>query len=1013
MKKMANINEILELLFKRVPVESVIAGRISCMNFTEEEFCRLSFPYQKKMSEIELSNIWRYYKNIFERERRMEMADTGSREPGLKPFDAIFYYVDKILIVQNNEVLCQYEKLLKWRMATFALSEDLLVSAYWARKKDMSEMSLIGFEWPTVICHNNYQLNRIMQRGISENHFHLYGSAPIFHISWVSLMNHVLNSRAAVNLKKYDLQRRNSNIRYNANYREHSLLHQYYQAALIRVFLFSVLTNAKMRIGNYNVLFRDYISMTDLRGLLQSYRIDADREIEVKDLKDEVDRGCTAVQLLDFVWGKCGIQDLSLQNRFEKLLEGIKCPSGMFERVAKKSLTLHGILHMLLALVTDADLEHMSFLMPSDVYSEIWNHITFCNINEILRDRYLLEGNLGEIQGIIEGFRNKNADGSIEADAAEDYTMIGVQKLKCHVNEQNSLFAGERWFLYACLQKLWRKKEMWKYADLFYSYVLIRETLRSELIQTNDNVGFENFHNYERRKMGLIGSSIFQDKMVQKAVGGSLLSKNIQSLEIRISPLNTGEENYYYIKKLDEIIGKSTDVYFYTMHFLKSKDKAIRSELVHCRHYHKRREARRKANALLELRERYPETAKRILGIDGASTEIGCRPEVFASVFRQLKDHRGIIDRGVERDELPQLRATFHVGEDFLDVVDGLRAIDEAVNFLNLECGDRLGHAIALGIDVAEWYQSKGNKVYLSKQDYLDNLVWMYHYLIQFRNADMDILRNDIEKEFSRYFREIYLNNMNAAEQTRILEEYRQYMLEKHGRNVYVNERVEFDIFYYYKAWKLRGDDPELYKQGYFKYDEDEFASDYYYVNRKFPKEYDSRRMPEVALLYYYYHFNNGVRQEGESRIEVKIKPVYVEGVAAIQKALQKRIAERGIGIETNPSSNYLIGTFKKYESHPIFQLYNRGLVDDEEQLKECPQMFVSVNTDDMGVFSTSLENEYGLLARALEGVTDKNGAPCYKKANIYEWIDAVRQMGNDQSFRWQKNNFRPPGNKA
>lgn len=50
---------------------------------------------------------------------------------------------------------------------------------------------------------------------------------------------------------------------------------------------------------------------------------------------------------------------------------------------------------------------------------------------------------------------------------------------------------------------------------------------------------------------------------------------------------------------------------------------------------------------------------------------------------------------------------TYHVGEEWKDVADGLRAIDEAILFLNMGNGDRLGHATVLGIDIEDWYQKK------------------------------------------------------------------------------------------------------------------------------------------------------------------------------------------------------------------------------------------------------------------------------------------------------------------
>ena len=59
----------------------------------------------------------------------------------------------------------------------------------------------------------------------------------------------------------------------------------------------------------------------------------------------------------------------------------------------------------------------------------------------------------------------------------------------------------------------------------------------------------------------------------------------------------------------------------------------------------------------------------------------------------------------------------------------------------------------------------------------------------------------------------------------------------------------------------------------------------------------------------------------------------------------------------------------------------------------------MSINTDDQGIFNTSLENEYALIARSLELLTDEDGRPLYNKDDIYDWLDKIRDMGNEQSF--------------
>lgn len=68
-------------------------------------------------------------------------------------------------------------------------------------------------------------------------------------------------------------------------------------------------------------------------------------------------------------------------------------------------------------------------------------------------------------------------------------------------------------------------------------------------------------------------------------------------------------------------------------------------------------------------------------------------------------------------------------------------------------------------------------------------------------------------------------------------------------------------------------------------------------------------------------------------------------------------LVREGIAIETNPSSNYLIGTIKKYDEHPIMRFNSRKLRKTERNMS----LNVSINTDDQGVFDTLLENEYAL----------------------------------------------------
>lgn len=79
--------------------------------------------------------------------------------------------------------------------------------------------------------------------------------------------------------------------------------------------------------------------------------------------------------------------------------------------------------------------------------------------------------------------------------------------------------------------------------------------------------------------------------------------------------------------------------------------------------------------------------------------------------------------------------------------------------------------------------------------------------------------------------------------------------------------------------------------------------------------------------------------------------------------------------------------------------MYNLHLEQDRDKIMSCPQLSVSINTDDLGVFGTSIENEYALLAVALGKENDENGNSKYQNRYIYNWLESIRQMGEEQRF--------------
>ena len=319
-----------------------------------------------------------------------------------------------------------------------------------------------------------------------------------------------------------------------------------------------------------------------------------------------------------------------------------------------------------------------------------------------------------------------------------------------------------------------------------------------------------------------------------------------------------------------------------------------------------------------------------------------------------------------------QLRVTYHVGEDFLDLADGLRAIDEAMKFLNMGSGDRFGHATALGLSVDKWYERKNRYIQIKAQDYLDNIVWVYNKILEYGLQGFDLLMDELLSKFQYLYRNIY------------------------EKNIEYDRKISADIFLYYSAWQLRGDEPELYKTGKLVIDSI-ISVEPYPVNMMYPLDKELRYNDDVAYLYYMYHYNGRVRVLGEKTMEVEISDRYIEAVKQIQLKMRWDVANMGIGIETNPSSNLLISTMTDYDEHHIINLYNQGLKRKMENNQA--QLYVSINTDDKGVFHTSLENEYALMASALESMKDEDGNRMYTAQEVYDWIDKIRNMGNFQVF--------------
>ena len=535
-----------------------------------------------------------------------------------------------------------------------------------------------------------------------------------------------------------------------------------------------------------------------------------------------------------------------------------------------------------------------------------------------------------------------------------------------------TVLSGERRFMYDIFKRIYSEDSKFSSLErsLFYLYLLIKSQFRQEIVQLNSQPGFGNFADYEKRKAQFIPDGSVYDRLLSQLSVGCFFYRNADHkyLETRITPKDEVHKLKEAIEKKDEYIHDKQFLendswkYYYIFHFIKKEEKAKEMDGMHARHFDLRMKVHKQAEAIFQLRTDYSApTRKRVVGIDAANSEIACRSEVFAQAFRYLREHPFC---GYNNETLPNLGLTYHVGEDYLDVVDGLRAVDEVLHYMNFRDGDRIGHGLVLGEDVSRYYHIRHETVAMSLQLIIDNAAWLYARSLNL-SGDYSVERHLLKQKYETLFNKVYPD---------------------FGQIPSINT--------YYKSWLLRGDDPELYRTGKLakiininRWDRFALNNDFCAVKARENQEVIAQK------LYYEYHYNGKAKSEGDNVEEWKLPENIIKMIDEVREEMLSEVERKHISIECNPTSNFRIGALPKYAVHPIlkFNNYNINVPYPQHYLN------VSINTDDRGVFSTSLEREYSLMAIAMEKQKDiKFQNPPYQ---IYDWIERVRQMGENMRF--------------
>ena len=581
---------------------------------------------------------------------------------------------------------------------------------------------------------------------------------------------------------------------------------------------------------------------------------------------------------------------------------------------------------------------------------------SFCDL--IFQDRY------GSLADTVSAYKGLDSTSSVRL----RFDYIAVRNAAPSDRGSFAVYTGERRFLYLAIRHALRSGDMEFQGWLLY-YILAKNLVRKYMVQLNSNHGFSNFQRYQDTK------SLFLKKRYSMlpsvlAVPDACRDSRVAFQEVRIAP----HEDFKVMAASLRAIRKGIDAelalmenagfpkpdYSFIYHFIKKPEKTRSQDIVGITATDERNHNVRHGLKVQSrnIRRLAFDPRNGIVGIDAASSEFNCRPEVFGQAFRYLR-HFG-------------LKATFHAGEDFYDLADGIRAIDEAITFLRLASGDRLGHALAMGIESEEYYTSRNNRIPIPAQWLLDNIVWLY---CRGKSWNVDI-RPDIEryllKQFRMLFNEIYVEGGCGS------------------------ASYDTDIETYHMSMLLRGNNPCLYKPNHFDGDSAPLPhvrnewEHYAFNDTEIVRIATSN--PVAVEIYRNYHFNGDVRSRGERVKEFHICAGYASLITMMQEKMMDRVERHGLCVECCPSSNLLIGSLGRFDRHPIFRFHDI----DPSKGHHLP---VTINTDDLGVFQTSLANEYSYLALAQFKSKRPDGTSVHSSYEVSEWLKRISACAEKYRF--------------
>lgn len=354
------------------------------------------------------------------------------------------------------------------------------------------------------------------------------------------------------------------------------------------------------------------------------------------------------------------------------------------------------------------------------------------------------------------------------------------------------------------------------------------------------------------------------------------------------------------------------------------------------------------------------------VAIDAANSELNQAPEVFAPAYRLFETLSGVAHK------------TYHCGEDFLHLISGVRAVYEAVTFLNLRNGNRIGHGTAVGILPEEWLESMPAKLLLSRRDWLLDMIFVWKMLHEVNPTAAE----KAEREAVRVAGLIFTASPKNKRRKSSTDTSAPLLRVKIPFLRYNSIHTLSDFF------EMRQFEPTYVRQWLDK-QLPLSAAQVQEWNLMKKKAERFGRLP--AELYWQWNIDPAWRDAQEEIIEVKRDFLTEAELLELQQRVQHLIATRDVVIETLPVSNMRISQFCHIQDHHVL----RWLKVEGYKKTGDADMNICVGSDDPGIFATDIKNEYYHLYMSLRnaGLSAQRAVELLRKVNEAGRVYAFRKL--------------------